>query len=99
MVLRLGPIEAHIRRRLRARFITQQKKRRHLCKKLIKLGVEKKSVMKTVYSKHNTWKLSHTRAVEQAFSNDWFIRKIKEKIYSNLMLPDWFIVGRYVKLT
>lgn len=95
----LAALEAHIRRRLRARFIVQQKKRRHLCKKLIKLGVGKALAKKTVHSKHNTWKLSHTRALEQAFSNKWFISRMKQQIYSNLRLPEWFMIEKWVKLS
>lgn len=68
----LGHIEAHIRRRLRARLVKQQKRRRHLATKLCKLGVPKKSAYKTAYSNKGPWALSASNAVEKAYSNKWF---------------------------
>ncbi len=68
----LARIEAHIRRRLRAHFVKQQKGRRNLYHKLIKLGVGKRLGAKAVYSNKGGWHLSHTRAVEKAYSNKWF---------------------------
>jgi len=93
----LAAIEAHIRRRLRARFIKQQKQRRNLYHKLVKLGVGKKLVAKTVYSNKGDWNLSHTRAVEKAFSNKWFERA-GLKIVSNLGLEHWLPLDEWVKL-
>jgi siroheme synthase (precorrin-2 oxidase/ferrochelatase) len=95
----LARIEAHIRRRLRARLVRQQKKRRHLYHKLIKLGVNKHLTRKTVFSNNKTWVLSHTRAVEQAFSIQWFIDKTKQVILSNLKLFGWRPLKEWVKLT
>ena len=93
----LAGIEAHIRRRLRARFVKQQKSRRNLARKLIKQGADRKTAMKTVYSNKKTWKLSHTRMVEKAFSNNWFERA-GLKIISNLKLSHWEPVNKWVKL-
>lgn len=93
----LAAIEAHIRRRLRGRFVKQQKRRRNLYHKLIKLGVGKKLGTKTVYSNKGPWNLSHTRAVEKAFSNKWF-EKIGLKVVSNLELKHWLPVNKWVKL-
>lgn len=93
----LAAIEAHIRRRLRARFIKQQKRRRNLFKKLVKLGANKRLSAKTVYSNSGTWKLSHTRVVEQAYRNKWFCR-IGQKILSDLKLEHWFPIRKWVKL-
>lgn len=93
----LAAIEAHIRRRLRARFVKQQKRRKNLYHKLIKQGVEKKMAAKTVYTNKGTWNLSHTRAVEKAFSNEWFV-KTGLKIVSNLKLSHWMPVNKWVKL-
>jgi RNA-directed DNA polymerase len=95
----LKKIEAHIRRRLRARMVRQQKKKRHLYHKLVKLGVNKRMAAKTVYSNRKTWALSHTRALEQAYSIDWFTGRMKQKIFSNLKLPGWFEIQEWVKLT
>lgn len=95
----LAAMEAHIRRRLRARFVKQQKRRRHLADKLRKLGVSKKLANKTVYSNKGTWKLSHTRAVEKAFPNKWFLDQMNQSIFSNLNLPHWLSPKEWVKLT
>ena len=92
-------IEAHIRRRLRARIVKQEKKRRHLYHKLLKQGVKKTLARKTVYSHKNTWALSHTRALEQAYSIDWFVNKMGQKIFSNKKLPGWYGEDVWVKLT
>jgi hypothetical protein len=93
----LATLEAHIRRRLRARFVKQQKRRKNLFKKLVKQGVGKKLAAKTVFSNKGCWKLSHTRAVEKAFPNAWFER-IGLKIVSNLGLDHWFPIKEWVKL-
>jgi RNA-directed DNA polymerase len=94
----LAAIEAHIRRRLRARFVRQQKRRRNLYRKLVKQGVGKNMAAKTVYTNKGTWNLSHTRAVEKAFSNGWFV-KMGLKIISNLELSHWEPIDKWVKLT
>ena len=93
----LAGIEAHIRRRLRSRFVKQQKRRKNLYRKLVNLGAGKRLVAKTVYSNKGNWKLSHTRAVEKAFPNRWFER-IGLKIVSNLRLEHWLPVNMWVKL-
>jgi RNA-directed DNA polymerase len=95
----LKKIEAHIRRRLRARMVRQQKKKRHLYHKLVKLGVNKRMAAKTVYSNCKIWMLSHTKALEQAYSVDWFAGRMKQKIFSDLKLPGWFGIHEWVKLT
>lgn len=95
----LKKIEAHIRRRLRARIVRQQKRKRHLYHKLIKLGVNKRMAAKTAYSNCKTWVLSHTRALEQAYSVEWFVKRMDQKIFSDLKLPGWFGTQEWVKLT
>lgn len=94
----LKKIEAHIRRRLRARIVRQQKRKRHLYNKLIKLGVNKRMASKTAYSNSKTWVLSHTRALEQAYSVEWFVKRLGQKIFSDLRLPGWFGTQEWVKL-
>jgi group II intron reverse transcriptase/maturase len=91
-------IEAHIRRRLRARIVTQQKKRRNLVAKLIKRGVAKKQAANTVYTNRKTWALSHTKAVEKAFPNRWFSDTLKQIIVSDKKLDHWFGQEVWVKL-
>jgi siroheme synthase (precorrin-2 oxidase/ferrochelatase) len=91
-------IEAHIRRRLRARIISQQKKKRNLVAKLIKRGVAKKQAAYTVYTNRKTWALSHTRAVEKAFPNRWFSDTLNQIIVSDKKLEHWFGLDVWVKL-
>jgi len=94
----LKKIEAHIRRRLRSRIVDQQKSKRNLFKKLVKLGVPRKLAAGTIYKNRKRWVLSHTRAVEMAYSNQWFISK-GQKIRSEDKLPHWFEVSKWIKMT
>lgn len=94
----LKAIEAHIRRRFRARIVYQQKKRRNLFALLIKRGITKKTAKKTVYSSRRTWNLSHTNALDKAFTINWFINK-GQKIMSELNMEHWFGIEKWVKLT
>ena len=68
----LAEIEAHVRRRLRARIVDQQKKRRHLYRNLIKRGISLKQSAQTVYSNNGRWVLSRTLALHRAYPNRWF---------------------------
>lgn len=94
----LKTIEAHIRRRLRARIVSQQKKKRNLVAKLIKRGVAKKQATSTVYTNRKTWALSHTKAIEQAFPNRWFSDTLNQIIVSDKKLGHWFGQNIWVKL-
>jgi len=94
----LKKIEAHIRRRFRARLTRQQKKRKHLVRKLKQRGVDARQASKTVYSRHKTWVLSHTRALEKAFSVNWFIKRAGQEIFSDKELAHWFGINNWVKL-
>jgi RNA-directed DNA polymerase len=95
----LVKIEAHIRRRLRSRLVDQQKKRRHLFNRLVKLKVPKELAAKTVFSNKGRWALSHTRALEVAYPNKWFIEKMGLKIRSRDKHPHWFDIKQWVKVT
>ena len=94
----LRKIEAHIRRRLRSRFVDQQKKRRHLFKKLIKRGVTKGHAAKTVFSNKGRWALSHTRALEKAYPVRWFIQQAGQVIRSEEKLKHWFPLRQWIKV-
>ncbi len=89
-------VEAHIRRRLRARFVYQQKRRRHLYKKLLKRGVRKKTAQKTTYSNKGIWALSNTYALNKAFPNKKFIQDWGLKIRSTDKMKHWFSLGRRI---
>lgn len=78
----LRNIEAHVKRRLRARIVDQQKRRRHLFKKLIKRGVSR-GLAKTVFSNKGRWVLSNTFALTRAYSAQWFIDGAGQWIRSN----------------
>lgn len=93
----LKKIEAHIRRRLRARLVRQQKRKRHLYRTLIKMGVTK-PIARGVYSNKSVWALSHIRAVERAYSNKWFEEKMKQRIFSDKGLTGWFALDKWVKV-
>lgn len=95
----LRKVEAHIRRRLRSRIISQQKRRRHLYNTLVKRGVSEREAGRTVYSPRNRWALSRTRALEKAYPNDWFEHVVGLKVRSNQRLPHWFEANKWVHLT
>jgi group II intron reverse transcriptase/maturase len=95
----LSKIEAHIRRRLRSRMIGQQKRRRHMLNKLIKRGIRRKLAAKTVYSNKGRWALSHTRAIERAYPNRWFIQEMGLRTRSEEKHLHWFSNKRWIKLT
>ncbi len=94
----LHKIEAHIRRRLRSRLIGQHKRRRFLGKKMIKMGVNARLAKKTVHSNMGRWALSHTPAIEQAWTNDWFRRRGLTE-WSDRNLDHWFGIKQWIKLT
>lgn len=95
----LATIEAHLRRRLRSRIVSQQKRRRHLFDKLRKRGVPRGMAARTVYSNRKHWALSHSRAVEKAFPNRWFIQELGQKIVSDQQHPHWFSLKAWIKLS
>ncbi len=94
----LRKLEAHIRRRLRSRLISQQKRRRHLFAKLCKRGVSKKSAL-IVYSNKGRWALSNTFAINKVFSTSYFIDHLGLKIRSEEKHSHWFSPDQYVQVT
>lgn len=93
----LKAIEAHARRRFRARLVKQQKRPRYLKRKLVKRGIAKDKAAKAAYSNRGPWGTSHMQPVEQAYSNNWF-EKIGLLILSNQELEHWQPVTEWVKL-
>jgi RNA-directed DNA polymerase len=94
----LATIEAHVRRRLRSRIVDQQKKRRHLFDKLVNRGVKRRTAGGAVYSNKKRWAISHTRALEQAYPNKWFIETLGQKVKSTSKLPHWYDIKIWIKL-
>ncbi len=95
----LVKIEAHVRRRLRSRIISQQKKRRTLLKRLVARGVSRNLAAKTVFSNNGRRALSHRYAIEKAYPNEWFTKSLGLKVVSNLKYPHWNHVKTWIKLT
>jgi RNA-directed DNA polymerase len=95
----LAAIEAHVRRRLRAQIVSQQKKRRHLFERLKQRGIPRKLAARTVYSNRKRWALSHTQALEQAYPNRWFINELGQQIVSTQTHPHWFDLKTWIKLS
>lgn len=95
----LMKIEAHIRRRIRSRIVDQQKQKRNLANKLINRGVPSRLANKTAYSHRGRWALSHTRAVERAYPNKWFIEEMGLKIRSNEKHKHWFDLKEWIRFT
>lgn len=91
-------IEAHIRRRIRARIVDQQKRRRHLYNKLVKRGVPR-SLAKTVFLNHGRWVLSRTGAMHKAYPNRWFTDVIGQQLRSNAKLKHWFGIRKWISVT
>jgi RNA-directed DNA polymerase len=94
----LHKIEAHIRRRLRSRLVSQQKRKQHLYRNLVKRGVPRKQASKTVFSNNQRWMLSNARAVTRAYPNSWFINLKGQEIRSDRMLAHWFEVSQWIRL-
>jgi len=65
-------LEGYARRRLRARLVSQTKRRKYLFKTLKKRGVKHKTAARTAFSNKGRWALSQTKAVQIAFPNRYF---------------------------
>ena len=66
-------LDAHIRRRLRALMLRQWKRRRFIARRLINLGIAKRTAWNGVYRRRRSWwALSHTTVVEQGLDNKFF---------------------------
>jgi RNA-directed DNA polymerase len=94
----LHKIEAHIRRRLRSRLVSQQKRKQHLYRNLVKRGVPRKQASKAVFSNNQRWMLSNARAVTRAYPNSWFINLKGQEIRSDRKLAHWFDVSQWIRL-
>jgi len=94
----LRDIEAHISKRLRSRFVNQQKKRRHLSKKLIKRGVSY-GLASTVFSNNGRWLTSNTFALTKAYTVEWLIDQTGQWIRSNYWMRDWFPSHQWIRVT
>lgn len=94
----LKKIEAHIRRRLRSRIVDQQKRKKHLYRKLIKRGVSRKQAGNAIFSNNKRWVLSNVRAMTKAYPNSWFINEKGQEIRSDRRKEHWFEVTQWIRL-
>ncbi|MDC0434330.1 hypothetical protein OAM69_01670 [bacterium] len=69
--------ETHIRRRLRSRLVSQQKRKQHQYRKLIKRGVPSRQAATAALSNKKRWALSNIRALKKAYPNSWFIHQLR----------------------
>jgi len=79
--------DAHIRRRLRAIILKHWKQKRTIARRLIRLGVRKKTAWHRVYDgRKSLWKLSADPAVHHGLRNMYFIERglvsLKERFQS-----------------
>ena len=92
-------IEAHIRRRLRSRLVSQQKNRRGLFRLLVQRGLSSGEAFRTAYSNRKRWALSHARAVEAAYPNRWFVKTMGLYIRSDEARSYWVGPKVWIRLT
>ena len=87
--------DAHIRRRLRALVLKHWRRKRTIARRLIRLGVHKKTAWRSVFNGRKlTWALSHSPAVERGLRNAYFadrglmsLRACFDDIWSPLPAP------------
>ncbi|MBV9800538.1 MAG: group II intron reverse transcriptase/maturase [Solirubrobacterales bacterium] len=66
-------LDAHIRRRLRAILLRHWKRKRTIAKRLVKLGVPRRSAWRQVYQgRRSWWALSHIPAVDHGLNRAFF---------------------------
>lgn len=72
----LQGLDAHIRRRLRAIQLAHWKRRRTIARRLIQLGVRRKTAWRNVYEgRRSLWALSHNPAVNRGLRNAYFAER------------------------
>jgi hypothetical protein len=73
---RLGRIDGHLRRRLRAIILRQWKRKRHMVTRLSHMGVPPRLARVDIYVKRRSWwALSEARAVNRGLTNEYFDRR------------------------
>ena len=72
----LRALDAHIRRRLRAIVLRHWKRQRTIARKLVALGVPRRTAWRGVYQGHRSlWALSHIPAVDHGLRNAYFAER------------------------
>jgi group II intron reverse transcriptase/maturase len=73
---RLGRIDGHLRRRLRAIVLRQWKRKRYMVTRLSHMGVPVRLARVDIYVKRRSWwALSEARAVNRGLTNEYFDRR------------------------
>jgi len=68
--------DAHIRRRLRAIVLKHWKTKRTTARRLIQLGVSRKTAWRSVYAgRQSLWAMSHNPAVDRGLRNAYFAER------------------------
>jgi RNA-directed DNA polymerase len=91
----LRALDAHIRRRLRAIGLCHWKRRRTIARKLVALGVPRRSAWRQVYAgRKSVWALSHTHAGDQGLRNRFFAERgltslvdLHHRAHGNIVAP------------
>jgi RNA-directed DNA polymerase len=68
-------LDRHIRRRIRALLLKQWKRKRSIVKRLLKLGVSRRSAASIHGGKRSLWALSKSNPVHAGLSNMWFAER------------------------
>ena len=72
----LHNLDAHIRRRLRALLLRQWKRRRHIARRLIRLGAKPNTAWSSVYREHRSWwALSHRPVMNRVLPVAYFAER------------------------
>jgi RNA-directed DNA polymerase len=93
--MQLQMIEAHVRRRFRARIVRQMKRRKFLCRRLEKRGVKRKTAQAQAYSAKGPWRLSGG-AMNHAYKVEWFIKSMGQKVFSDSSMSHWYPVKKRI---
>jgi RNA-directed DNA polymerase len=76
VVKTLHGMDAHIRRRLRALLLRQWKRRRHIARRLIRMGARPKTVWRKLYEgRKSLWALSHCSPVDYVLNKAHFAER------------------------
>jgi hypothetical protein len=94
----LYKIEAHIRRRLRARIVDQQKSKRNLFNRLCEKGVPSGRAARAIFANDKRWVLSNKFEITKAYPNRWFIDDLKQFIRSTEKRKHWFDIQVWIRL-
>jgi RNA-directed DNA polymerase len=92
----LRALDAHIRRRLRAIVLHHWRRKRTLARRLIKLGVPRRSAWRQVYAgRKSRWALSHLPAVDHGLNRAFFTERglvflveLHRRAHQHIIAPD-----------